>query len=68
MLRRLEDAGIRAFDFSSVGHPALPHARFVGADRRRARTIGLPVHQELRPRDIEWIAKVVAAALGDDAR
>jgi dTDP-4-amino-4,6-dideoxygalactose transaminase len=67
MLRRLACAGIRAFDFWSQGHPLVPLRRFAAADRRRARTVGLPVHQELRPGDLESIAEVVAAALDEDA-
>ena len=67
MLRRLACAGVRAFDFWSQGHPLVPTRRFAAADRRRARTVGLPVHQELRPGDLESIAEVVSVALDEDA-
>jgi len=56
LLAHLERAGIHALDFWSTPHPALPAARFPAAARRRASTVLLPVHQELRPPDLERIA------------
>jgi len=55
LLERLAARGILALDLWATPHPAMPVARFPGAQRRRARTVGLPVHQELRPEDLERI-------------
>jgi dTDP-4-amino-4,6-dideoxygalactose transaminase len=40
----------------------MPQGRFAEAERRRARTLGLPVHQHLRPGDLRRIARVTIAA------
>jgi CelD/BcsL family acetyltransferase involved in cellulose biosynthesis len=65
LLDRLARNGVAAIDFWSVPHPALQVESFPECAVRRATTIGLPVHQELQPRDLEAI---VAAALGDRRR
>lgn len=59
LVDRLERAGVRALDFWSIPHPALPATRFPAARERRATTVGLPVHQELRPVDIDLLARAV---------
>lgn len=59
LLARLAGRGVRGLDFWSVPHPALPATRFPGAAARRARMVGLPVHQELRPADMARIARAV---------
>jgi dTDP-4-amino-4,6-dideoxygalactose transaminase len=53
LLERLERAGVLALDFWSQGHASVPAGAFPAVAARRARTIALPVHQELRPRDLE---------------
>jgi CelD/BcsL family acetyltransferase involved in cellulose biosynthesis len=53
---RLAERGIEALDFWSAGHPALAGDAFPEVAARRATTIALPVHQELRPADVEAIA------------
>jgi dTDP-4-amino-4,6-dideoxygalactose transaminase len=63
LLETLSRHAIDAFDFWSVGHPSLDRDNFPAVQERRRRTIGLPVHQELRPQDIERIAAVVAEAV-----
>ena len=63
VLETLSKHGIDAFDFWSVAHPALGEDRFSAVGERRRRTIGLPVHQELRPQDVERIAAVAAEAV-----
>jgi dTDP-4-amino-4,6-dideoxygalactose transaminase len=68
VLTRLKRAGIAAIDFWSVPHPSLPVERFPRAARRRSRTVGLPVHQELRARDVARIAEAAAAALSGESR
>jgi hypothetical protein len=56
---RLRAHGVVALDFWAVAHPSLPRAGFPQAAARRAGTIGLPVHQELRDSDLR---RVIAAA------
>jgi len=63
ILSALARARIQALDLWSVPHPSLPVDRFPAAARRRATTVGLPVHQELRASDVERIAAAAAAAL-----
>jgi dTDP-4-amino-4,6-dideoxygalactose transaminase len=64
LLARLAIRGVRGLDFWSVPHPALPAAGFAGAAARRARTVCLPVHQELRHTDVERIARAVRSSRG----
>jgi len=52
LLRRLRASGIRALDFWSMPHPALPAEDYPLARRLRATVVGLPVHQELRDEDL----------------
>ncbi|MBA3332109.1 MAG: GNAT family N-acetyltransferase [Actinobacteria bacterium] len=59
LLARLAQNGIAALNIWSVPHPLLPEHDFPRAAERRARTIGLPVHQELRPRDLDRLVRVV---------
>jgi len=58
-LERLDELGIDAVDFWSEPHPLLGRQRFPEAERMRTSTVLLPVHQELRPVDLE---RVTAAA------
>jgi hypothetical protein len=66
VLQTLSTQGIQAFDFWSFGHPLLETDSFPAIQERRRRTIGLPVHQELRPQDVERIAAVVARAVATE--
>jgi len=59
LLRRLELHGIDGLDFRDWLHPGATADRFPGAGRLATRAVGLPVHQQLRPRDL---ARIVAAA------
>jgi dTDP-4-amino-4,6-dideoxygalactose transaminase len=56
LLATLEARRISALDLWSVPHPALDVERFPAAARRRERTVGLPVHQELRASDLDRVA------------
>ena len=58
-LARLQAGGVVALNFWSVPHPTLDVDSFPRIGERRATTIGLPVHQGLRPRDVERIAGLV---------
>ena len=59
LLERLRSRGVDALDFWSAPHPSLPVASFPRARARRERTVALPVHQELRPQDVERIVQAV---------
>jgi dTDP-4-amino-4,6-dideoxygalactose transaminase len=59
LLARLKKHGISPLDFWAFPHPALPAERFPLAARLRTRIVGLPVHQELRPHDLERIVTAV---------
>jgi hypothetical protein len=61
--RDLQAAGIDALDLWAIAHPAVPEDGFPRSARRRARTLALPVHQELRPRDLRRIARAAVAAV-----
>jgi dTDP-4-amino-4,6-dideoxygalactose transaminase len=56
LLATLAARRISALDLWSVPHPALDVERFPAAARRRERTVGLPVHQELRASDLDRVA------------
>jgi dTDP-4-amino-4,6-dideoxygalactose transaminase len=55
-LRRLAERGIDGVDFWSQPHPLAADGRFPRAAPLRRSTVLLPVHQELRPSDLERIA------------
>jgi len=59
-LERLRESRIRALNLWSVAHPSLPEERFPGAMELRRTVIGLPVHQELRPGDVERVAEAAS--------
>src|SRR5690606_1510030 len=56
LLDRLDRNGVRGLDVWSVPHPSVPTGRFPQSTSLRSRVVGLPVHQELRPVDIDRIA------------
>lgn len=58
----LEDEGIETFVFGEQPHPAMDPAQFPEAEALRSRILGLPVHQQLAPADIERIAATLDAA------
>jgi CelD/BcsL family acetyltransferase involved in cellulose biosynthesis len=58
-LGRLAPTGLRALDFWTTPHPSLPEDGFPNASRRRGSIVGLPVHQELRPSDLDRIIAAV---------
>lgn len=64
LLARLRRQGINALDLWSVPHPSLARELFPGAAFRRATTVGLPVHQELRRSDLGRVASAVSDAGG----
>lgn len=59
LLERLARRGVLGLNLWSLPHPSLPATGFPDAEARRRRTVGLPVHHELRTRDLEWIVNAV---------
>jgi dTDP-4-amino-4,6-dideoxygalactose transaminase len=53
---RLNERGVEGVDFWCEPHPLLPGDGFGPSNRRRDSTVLLPVHQELRPPELERIA------------
>ncbi|MBA3294882.1 MAG: GNAT family N-acetyltransferase [Geodermatophilaceae bacterium] len=62
LLSRLADSGIKALDVWSATHPSVPGLPDSVAARRRATTVGLPVHQELGVAELERIVDAAAAS------
>jgi dTDP-4-amino-4,6-dideoxygalactose transaminase len=56
LLERLSRHGVKGADFWSVPHPSVPAEDFARAAALRESIVCLPVHQELRPSDLERIA------------
>ncbi len=54
-LRGLVARRVRPLNFWTLPHPSLPPERFPRARELRATVIGLPVHQELRPGDVDRV-------------
>ena len=62
ILATLSESGIDGLDLWHVAHPSLPDADDRAVAWRRERTIGLPVHHELRPSDIDRVISRVRGA------
>lgn len=68
VLASLRSEGIGAVDLWSIPHPALDPGEHPIATERRATTVLLPVHQELRPVDVERIVEVTRRVMSEDSR
>jgi DegT/DnrJ/EryC1/StrS aminotransferase family len=64
VIARLARDGVRGLDLWLVPHPALPVDEFPGAARRRARTVGLAVHQALTPARLGRAIEAARRAVG----
>jgi dTDP-4-amino-4,6-dideoxygalactose transaminase len=64
VVARLAEDGVIDGKMWCVPHPALDVSAHPGAALLRRRLVGLPVHQELRPRDIDRIATAARRAAG----
>ncbi len=62
-LRRLRARRVRPLNFWTLPHPSLAVERFPRAGKLRETVIGLPVHQELRPGDVDRVCEVLRATL-----
>lgn len=63
LLERLDRHGVKGLWLWSQPHRLLDADRFRGAAERRRATVGLPVHQELEPRDLRQIVAAAAPSL-----
>jgi dTDP-4-amino-4,6-dideoxygalactose transaminase len=63
LLRHLAARGVSGMDVWAVAHPLLPAEGFPRAQRRRSRTVALPVHQELSEVDLDRIVEAAATWL-----
>jgi hypothetical protein len=61
---RLLARGIETVDFWREGHPLCPRDEFPEVVNLRRRVLELPVHQDLRPEDMAYLARCVQEALG----
>ena len=59
--------GVRAVNLWSVPHPTLEVTEFPGAAILRTGMLLLPLHQELRPSDLDRIVSAARASLGTPA-
>ena len=63
MIERLARRGIMQTRMWTTPHPAMDADAYPGATGLRARMVGLPVHQELRPADVERVAAAATQAM-----
>ena len=63
VMNRLQAYRIRPIDFWWKPHSSLPADRFPQASALRARLVGIPVHHELRERDLARLGPAVRDAL-----
>jgi dTDP-4-amino-4,6-dideoxygalactose transaminase len=63
VIERLAGHGVRGLDLWLVPHPMLPVDAFPEAARRRATTVGLAVHQGLKPPQLERIVAAASASM-----
>jgi selenocysteine lyase/cysteine desulfurase len=60
---RLARAGIETVDFWRRGHPLCPVEEFPEVEQLRARVLEIPIHQDLEPEDMAYVAACVREAL-----
>jgi dTDP-4-amino-4,6-dideoxygalactose transaminase len=60
---KLAAKGIETVDFWREGHPACPVDEFPEVARLRRRVLELPVHQDLHPEDMVYVARCAREAL-----
>ncbi len=61
--RKLLEHGIEAIDFWRVGHPSVRPGEFPEVERLRETVLELPIHQDLAPGTMEFVAQTVREAL-----
>jgi dTDP-4-amino-4,6-dideoxygalactose transaminase len=57
--RRLAERGVETIDFWRFHHPSCPEGLFPEVDLLRRRVLELPVHQDLSPEDLAFVARAV---------
>jgi dTDP-4-amino-4,6-dideoxygalactose transaminase len=63
VIARLAQHGVRGLDLWLIPHPTLPVEDFPQAARRRTTTVGLAVHQGLKPSQLERIVAAASASM-----
>jgi DegT/DnrJ/EryC1/StrS aminotransferase family protein len=63
VMARLAAKGIETVDFWREGHPLCPADEFPEVQDLRRRVLELPVHQDLRPEDVAYVARCAKEAL-----
>jgi dTDP-4-amino-4,6-dideoxygalactose transaminase len=56
---RLAARGVETVDFWRTHHPSCPPGEFPEVDALRRRVLELPVHQDLAPEDMAFVARAV---------
>jgi hypothetical protein len=60
---RLAARGVQTIDFWRTGHPLCPEDAFPEVQGLRRRVLELPVHQDLQPEDMAYLARCAQEAL-----
>ena len=60
---RLAARGVETVDFWRTGHPLCSEGEFPDVQSLRRRVLELPVHQDLQPEDMAYVARCVREAL-----
>jgi len=63
LARALRGEGVDSYTFGKHAHPVLPAREAPGAARLRDEILGLPVHHDLAPHDVERLAEIVGRHL-----
>jgi dTDP-4-amino-4,6-dideoxygalactose transaminase len=64
VLARLRARGIEGRNFWEYSEPMLPAGLFPEMDELRRTVLELPIHQDVTPERIEWMARIVREELG----
>lgn len=68
LVQKLEERGIEAIDFWHYFHPSCDPARFPGAAWLREHILEVPCHQDLTPRHMAYVAKMVRDVVHGEQR
>ncbi|MHB1845884.1 MAG: DegT/DnrJ/EryC1/StrS family aminotransferase [Deltaproteobacteria bacterium] len=61
--RRLAARGVESIDFWRTGHPSVRPGEFPEVERLRSQILELPIHQDLGPAGMDYLASCVREAL-----
>ena len=60
---RLAARGVETVDFWRTHHPSCPEGAYPEVDLLRRRVLELPIHQDLGPDDVAFVARAVEESL-----